>query len=133
MFTSANCETPVPTILPVTFIGCEKSNSSFVPSHKIVAFVELLTASCIVIPAPSAVEEVSPEPKLRVIFLSSTSRVAVLIVVLVPLTVRLPVTVKLPAADILVEVISSEVSVPLTVALLNVTLSEVPTAWPILI
>ena len=49
-----------------------------------------------------------------VIFLSSTSNVAVLTVVLVPLTVKLPVTVKLPDADILVEVISSDVNVPST-------------------
>ena len=68
-----------------------------------------------------------------VIFLSSTSNVAVLTVVLVPLTVKLPVTVKLPDADILVEVISSDVNVPSTWTLLNCTFEVVPTAWPILI
>ena len=114
MFTSANCDIPVATTLPVIFTGCEKSNSSFVASQRIVASVEAFTASCIVRPAPFAVPEVSPEPKLRVIFLSSTSNVAVLTVVLVPLTVKLPVTVKLPDADILVEVISSDVNVPST-------------------
>ena len=48
-----------------------------------------------VIPAPFAEPEVSPEPLFRVIFLSSTSNVAVFNVVVVPLTVRSPVTVKL--------------------------------------
>ena len=46
-----------------------------------------------VIPAPSAVPDVSPEPKLRVIFLSSTSNVAVFKDVVVPLTVKFPVIV----------------------------------------
>ena len=61
-------------------------------------------------------------------FLSSTSNVAVLIDVVVPLTVKLPVTVALPAILIFVDVISSEVKVPETVTLLNSTLSDVPTA-----
>ena len=74
------------------------------------------TASCIVIPAPSAEAEVSPEPLFRVIFLSSTSRVAVLSVVVVPLTVRLPVivvlpvTVALPATESDVPLINSSLS-----------------------
>ena len=68
---------------------------------------------------------------MRVIFLSSTSSVAVFKVVVVPETVRLPVTVALPAILIFVDVISSDVSVPLTVTLLNSTLSDVPTACPI--
>ena len=81
-----------------------------------------------VIPAPSAVPDVSPEPKLRVIFLSSTSNVAVFSVVVVPLTVKLPVTVKFPDADILVEVMSSDVNVPFTVTSLKVTFEVVATA-----
>ena len=48
-----------------------------------------------VIPAPFAEPEVSPEPLFRVIFLSSTSNVAVFRVVVVPSTVRLPLTVRL--------------------------------------
>ena len=60
------------------------------------ASLEASTASWIVIPAPSAEAEVSPEPLLRVMFLSSTSRVAVLSVVVVPETVRLPPTVTSP-------------------------------------
>ena len=47
-------------------------------------------------PAPSAEADVSPAPKLSVIFLSSTSRVAVFNVVVVPLTVRLPPTITFP-------------------------------------
>ena len=74
--------------------GCEKSNLSFEASHNKVASVELLTASCIVIPAPLAEPDVSPEPKLRVIFLSSTSSVAVFKVVVVPCTVKSPATVR---------------------------------------
>ena len=50
---------PDTDILPVTFIACEKSNSPGFWSHKIVASVEASTASCIVIPAPSAELEVS--------------------------------------------------------------------------
>ena len=69
---------------------------SFAASHNIVASVEASTASCIVIPAPFAVPDVSPEPLLIVMFLSSTSRVAVLRVVVVPFTVRLPPMVALP-------------------------------------
>ena len=87
--------------------------------HNIVASVELLTASCIVIPAPSAEPEVSPDPALRVIFLSSTSSVAVFKVVVVPETVRLPVIVALPATLIFVDVISSDVNVPSTCTSLN--------------
>ena len=52
---------PDTDILPVTFIACEKSNSPGFWSHKIVASVEASTASCIVIPAPSAEPEVSLE------------------------------------------------------------------------
>ena len=65
-------------------------------------------------------------------FLSSTSNVAVLIDVVVPLTVKLPVTVALPAILIFVDVISSDVNVPSTVTLLNVTFEVVATACPIL-
>ena len=64
-------------------------------------------------------------------FLSSTSNVAVLIDVVVPLTVKLPVTVALPAILIFVDVISSDVNVPSTVTLLNVTFEVVATACPI--
>ena len=74
------------------------------------------TASCIVIPAPFAEDDVSPEPKFKVIFLSSTSNVAVFKVVVVPLTVKLPVTAKLPptvALLILVKFLElSTISVP---------------------
>ena len=64
--------------------------------QSIVASVLESAASCNVIPAPFAEEDVSPEPKFKVIFLSSTSNVAVFKVVVVPLTVKLPVTAKLP-------------------------------------
>jgi hypothetical protein len=49
-------------------------------------------------------------------------------VVVVPSTVRLPVIVALPATEIFVEVMSSEVRVPSTDTLLNVTLELVATA-----
>ena len=68
-------------------------------SQSIVASVELFTASCIVIPAPFAEPEVSPEPLFRVIFLSSTSRVATFAVIVSPLTVKFPGTVKSPPDD----------------------------------
>ena len=60
-----------------------------------VASVDALTASWIVIPAPSALEEVSPAPKFSVIFLSFTSKLVVFIVVVVPETVRSPEIVTL--------------------------------------
>lgn len=71
------------------------------------ASVEASTASCMVIPAPSAFEEVSPLPKLRVMFLSATSRLVVLIVVVVPETVRSPEIVALPVIATPVEVVSN--------------------------
>ena len=80
---------------PTLVIPWEKSNSSLVASQSIVASLLASTASCIVIPAPFAEPEVSPEPLFRVIFLSSTSNVEVFYVLVVPLTVRSPVTVKL--------------------------------------
>jgi len=43
-----------------TVIGWEKSNSSLDASHNIVASLDASTASCIVIPAPSAEEDESP-------------------------------------------------------------------------
>ena len=49
-------------VAPGAVIACEKSNSSSDASHNSVASVEALTASCIVIPAPSAVLDVSPDP-----------------------------------------------------------------------
>ena len=51
----------IPNFKPGNVAWCEKSNSSLLASHKIVALVELFTASCIVIPAPSAFDEVSLE------------------------------------------------------------------------
>jgi hypothetical protein len=51
---------PLISIAPLTFMPCEKSNSSSVASQSIVASVVALTASCMVIPAPSAVELESP-------------------------------------------------------------------------
>ena len=42
--------------------ACEKSNSSAEASQSRVASVELFTASWIVIPAPLAVLDVSPDP-----------------------------------------------------------------------
>ncbi len=104
------------TSLFVIVIGCEKSNWSFVEFQSIEASVLESTASCIVIPAPFAEDDVSPEPKFKVIFLSSTSNVAVFKVVVVPLTVKLPVTAKLPptvALLILVKFLElSTISVP---------------------
>jgi len=55
---------PVPRVifwLSGNVIPCEKSNSSLVVFHNIVASVLALTASCIVIPAPFALPEVSFE------------------------------------------------------------------------
>ena len=91
----------------VTLRPWERSNSLEVESQSIVASVLALTASCIVIPAPSAEPEVSPEPLFRVIFLSSTSRVAVFKVVVSPWTVKLPAIVTLPAEVIATAVVSS--------------------------
>jgi len=65
----------------------------------------------------------SPNSKIG----SSIDTVVELTVVVVPLTVKLPETVKFPEAAMLVDVISSDVSVPSTSTLLNVTLSDVPT------
>ena len=64
------------------------------------ASVVELTASCIVIPAPLALEEVSPAPKFKVIFLSFTSKLVVFIVVVVPETVKSPEIVALPVISI---------------------------------
>ena len=54
----------------------------------------LSVAPLIVIPPPSAVTSVGVDTLAKVIFLSSTSRVLVFRVVVVPLTVRVPVTLK---------------------------------------
>ena len=54
-----------------------------------------------------------------------------LTVVVVPCTVKLPVIIALPSTVTLVAVMSLLENVPFTVTLLNVTLSVVPTAWPI--
>ncbi len=75
---------PDTAILPVTSILLEISNVSVAVSHNIEAFVDELTASCIIIPAPSAVAVVSPDPKFNVIVLSSTSSVAAEVVVTIP-------------------------------------------------
>ena len=85
----------------------ERSHLSFVASQVNVASLEASTASWIVIPAPSAVDEVSPEPLFRVIFLSSTSRVAVLIVVVLPWTFKSPVIVRAPVIVPPAEVVSN--------------------------
>ena len=96
---------------------------SFAALQAIVASVEASTASCIVIPAPSAEPDVSPEPLLIVIFLSSTSKVAVLRVVVVPFTVRLPPIVALPVVVTEAKVTSSFVPTDCPIATVGVALS----------
>ena len=89
----------LPVTLPVTLalIACEKVKVSEEAVHKILASFEASTASCIVIPAPSAVELESPADLFKVIFLSSTSNVPTFAVIVSPDTVKSPVTVKSPA------------------------------------
>ena len=65
----------------------------------------------------------SPSSKIG----SSIDTVVEFTVVVVPLTVKFPETVKLPESAMFVDVISSDVNVPSTSTLLNVTLSVVPT------
>jgi len=80
---------------------------------------------------PAFCEGVPVSSEFNTRILSPIFTVFELTVVVVPDTVRSPVTVKLPEAEIFVDVISSEESVPLTVTLLKVTLSDVPTDCPI--
>ena len=64
-----------------------------------------------------------PPAELTLKISSAISTTVLLSVVVVPLTVKLPVIVASPAMLIALEVMSSDVSVPVTVGLTNVTAS----------
>ena len=95
-------------------------------------YVNVALAPSTVNPAPFAAAALAA-PFATVILISSTANSLVLSVVVVPLTVKSPLIITLPLAVTVAAVISSVANCPLTVTLLNVTLSVVPTACPILI
>jgi len=88
---------PCAAVASVALILCEKVNVSEEAVHKMLASFEASTASCIVIPAPSAVELESPADLFNVIFLSSTSNVPTFADIVSPETVKSPVITALPA------------------------------------
>ena len=94
-----------------------------------------------VIPAPLALDEVSPAPKFKVMFLSLTSKLVVLIVVVVPETVKSPEIVTLlakvaePASDIssVKAVIALLSSTPLKIISLLLTLDLITKSLEVLV
>ena len=121
-----------PVRLPYTLLTVRSLFRFQRSSAEVYVSVAAVVGPVIVIPAPLACAAVVAFLASSIL-MSATETVVELTVVVVPLTVKSPETVRLPDAVILVLVISSDVRVPLTVTLLNVTLSLLPTAWPIAI